>query len=160
MIEFLKQNFRYVDGNLIRIIPRGGQKAGDVAGWITQCNGRDYRKMNVNRKTVYVHHAIFLLHHGYLPKYIDHIDGNPLNNKIENLRAATQSQNMANSRKKSNNTSGHKGVTFRKDTNKWAAGLMFEGKHISLGSFLTKEEAILAYADGSKKYFKDFARAA
>ena len=115
--------------------------------------------MNINRKTVYVHHAIFLIHHGYLPKYIDHIDGDSLNNRIENLRAATQSQNMGNSRMKSNNTSGYKGVTFRKDTGKWQAAVMVNGKHISLGSHATKEEAHQAYIFGSQKHFGQFARA-
>jgi hypothetical protein len=114
--------------------------------------------MSINRKTVYVHHAIFLLHYGYLPGYIDHKDGDSLNNKIENLRPATQSQNMGNSRMKSTNTSGYKGVTFRKDTGKWAAALMISGKHISLGCHATKEEAHQAYILGSQKHFGQFAK--
>jgi hypothetical protein len=155
--EILKKLFRYENGELIRIQNRGGQKVGDTAGWITDCNGRKYKKMSFGRKTVYVHHAIFLYHHGYLPKYIDHIDNNSLNNKIENLRPATQSQNISNSRIRSNNTSGYKGVTFRKDTLKWQAAVMVNGKHISLGSHETKEKAYQAYLDGSKKHFGEFA---
>lgn len=159
MINFLKENFRYENGELYRTTKRGGQLIGAMAGWVTACNGRHYKKMMVERKTVYVHHAIFLFHHGFLPKYIDHIDQNSLNNKIENLRAATQSQNMGNSRKKSTNTSGYKGVTWRKDTSKWASGIMVNGKHISFGSYLTKEEAAAAYVAGSKKHFGEFASA-
>lgn len=158
MIDFIRENFRYNDGNLYRLKNIGNQKIGNVAGWLTKCNGRPYRKMNIKQKTVYVHHAIFLLHHGYLPKYIDHIDGDSTNNRIENLRAATQSQNMANSRSKSNNTSGYKGVTYRKDTGKWQSSVMVNGKHISLGSYATKEEAHEAYKAGSLKHFGEFAR--
>jgi len=158
MLEFIKQNYQYLDGNLYRTKNICGQKIGSIAGWVTNCNGRQYRKMSINKKIVYVHHAIFLLHHGYLPSYIDHIDGNPLNNRIENLRSATQSQNMGNSKLKKNNSSGYKGVTFRKDTKKWNASIMVNGKHISLGCYKTKEEARDAYIIGSKKYFGEFSR--
>ena len=159
MIEYIQENFRYENGNLFRIKNCGNRKSGEIAGWVTLCNNRPYRKMGINKKTVYVHHAIFLLHHGYLPGYIDHEDGNSLNNKIENLRPATQSQNMGNSRMKSNNTSGYKGVTFRKDTGKWKAAVMVNGKHIGLGSHATKEEAHQAYIVGSQKHFGQFSKA-
>jgi hypothetical protein len=159
MIKFIQENFRYEGGFLYRTTNRGGEKVGSVAGWLTECNGRPYRKMSINGKTAYVHHIIFLLHHGFLPKYIDHKDGDSTNNKIENLRSATQSQNMANSTMKSSNTSGYKGVTFRKDTGKWQAALMVNGRHISLGSHVTKEEARDAYFFGSQKHFGEFAKA-
>jgi hypothetical protein len=158
MIEFIQKNFEYRDGVLYRTTQRGGEKIGTAAGWQTTCNGRPYIKLQVKGKTKYLHHAIFLLHHGYLPKVIDHIDGNSLNNKIENLRPATQSQNMGNSRMKSSNTSGAKGVTFRKDTSKWAAAIMKNRKHISLGSYNTKEEAAAAYEEGAKRIFGEFAK--
>ena len=159
MIEYILENFRYEDGNLYRTVKRGNQKIGTKAGWLTECNGRPYWKVGVNKKTMYVHHVIYLIHHGQLPKYIDHIDGNSTNNRIENLRAATQSQNAGNSIMSKNNTSGYKGVTFRKDTKKWKAAVMVNRKHISLGSYLTKEEAYAAYVAGSQKYFGEFARA-
>jgi len=159
MIDFLKSNYRYENGDLYRTTTRGGEKIGKIAGWVTECSGRKYKKMTVNKKTIYVHHAIFLMHHGFLPKYIDHKDGNPLNNKIENLRAATQSQNMGNSKMSNKNTSGYKGVTWRKDTKKWLAQIMINGKHISLGSYAKKEEAADAYKNAAEKYFGVFARA-
>ena len=158
MIDYLKNNFRYQDGFLYRTTVRGGEKIGKKAGWLTYCNGKPYWKIAINGKTNYLHHAIFILHHGYKPKYIDHIDGNSTNNRIENLRAATQSQNAANSVLSCKNTSGFKGVTFLKSTGKWKAQLMKNMKHISLGCYATKEEAYEAYKIGSKKYFGDFAR--
>ena len=158
MLDYIKTNFVYDNGSLVRIKKSGGEKIGSIAGWETICNGRPYRKLSFLSKTVYIHHAIFVLHHGYLPKYIDHIDGNSLNNKIENLRSATQSQNMANSRMKNTNTSGYKGVTFRKDTKKWQAAIMVNGKHISLGSFSKKEDAAKAYEIGAIKNYSEFAK--
>lgn len=158
MLDHIKEYFRYENGSLIRIKNSGGEKVGSVAGWVTVCNGRHYRKMSIKSKSVYVHQAIFILHHGKLPKYIDHIDGNSLNNKIENLRTASQSQNMANSRKKNTNTSGYKGVTFRKDTKKWQSAIMVNGKHISLGSYEDKEDAAIAYEAGALKYYQEFAK--
>lgn len=159
VLNYIKENLRYEDGNLYRLQNRGGRLAGSVAGWVTTCNGRLYKKININRKTMYVHQIIFLMHYGYMPDCIDHVDGDSLNNRIENLREATQSQNMGNSRMKNTNTSGYKGVTFRKDTKKWSAGIMVNGKHISLGSYLSKEDAANAYANGAKKFFGSFAKA-
>lgn len=156
MIEYIKAHLRYEDGNLIRTTKRGGEAIGSIAGWITSCNGKLYRKININKKTTYVHHVVFLMHNGYLPKYIDHIDGNSLNNKIENLRPATQSQNIANSKKSLSNSSGNKGVTFRKDTKKWKAQIMVNYKHISLGSFESKADAAEAYKKGAEKFFGKF----
>jgi hypothetical protein len=159
MIDYIQKNFRYEDGNLYRTTNKGKKKIGDKVGWLTHCNGRPYWKMRMGGKMTYLHHAIFVLHHGYKPDYIDHIDGTPTNNRIENLRAATQSQNSANSIMSRNNTSGYKGVTYRKDTAKWQASVMVNRKHISLGSYVTKEEAYEAYKAGSQKHFGEFSRA-
>jgi len=158
MLDFIQNNFEYKDGFLYRTTNRGNAKIGSVAGWQTMCNGKPYYKLQILGKTSYLHHAIFLLHHKYLPKVIDHIDGNSLNNRIGNLRPATQSQNMGNSRMKSNNTSGVKGVTFRKDISKWSASVMKNGKHISFGVYDNKEDAAIAYENGSKLFFGEFAK--
>jgi hypothetical protein len=158
MLNYLLENYEYRDGCLYRTTVRGGEAIGKKAGWLTVCNKKQYWKLSVMKKTVYLHQAIFLMHHKYVPKYIDHIDGVSTNNKIENLREATQSQNAANSKLNSANTSGFKGVTFRKDTKKWAAQIMKNGKHISLGCYKTKEDAYQAYIDGAKKHYGEFAR--
>jgi len=150
------QEFVYKDGDLYRKTKQGMT----VAGWETVCNHKKYRKVSVNGKTLYVHHIIFEMHYGYRPKVIDHIDGDSLNNKIENLREATQSQNIANSKKSRGNTSGYKGVTFRKDTQRWAAQIMVNYKHISLGCFGTPEEAAAAYERGAQKYFGEYSATA
>jgi len=105
---------------------------------------------------------IFLLHHGYLTKgkCIDHKDNNALNNKIENLRESTDSQNARNSKLRKNNTSGIKGLSWDKRTQRWVAELYANSKKIYIGCFLEseKENAKKAIEKARKKYHGDFGR--
>ena len=86
------------DGNLIRKVRTAKRtKVGDIAGWMSS---RGYFMVSINSKKYLVHRMIFLYHHGYLTPgmELDHIDGNPRNNRIENLREVTKSQNIQNSK--------------------------------------------------------------
>ena len=76
---------------------------------------------------------------------IDHIDGDTLNNNINNLRAATRQQQQLNRKRPCNNTSGAKGVYKAKNRTKWEAKLCVNSKCIYLGTFECKVEAALAY---------------
>ena len=75
-------------------------------------------------------------------KCVDHIDNNIQNNNLINLRWATKSQNSQNRSMSTRNTSGVKGVSWNKNTNKWRADICINGKKIRLGSFLNKDDAI------------------
>ena len=157
--ELVKEHFTYEDGNLIRNFNHNNQKSGDIAGWITVASrDKKYKRISFLNTHKYVHQIIFLYHHGFIPKYIDHINGNSLDNRIENLREATQSLNNANSKLAKSNTSGIKGVTWRKDTKKWAAQIMKDKKNYSLGSFQNIEDAATAYRIAAEKLFGEFAR--
>ncbi len=90
---------------------------------------------------------------------IDHRDGNGLNNQRCNLRFATHAQNCANRRKKSNNTSGFKGVSFHRQSKKWRAVVRVLGKDISLGLHKTPELAHAAYCAGADRHHGEFAKA-
>lgn len=90
---------------------------------------------------------------------IDHIDNNSLNNRRENLRLATSSQNVANSKINKNNTTGLKGVSpvpNRKAL--WIARIRVRGESIYLGSFSSPEAAHKAYKEAAVRYFGQFAR--
>lgn len=90
---------------------------------------------------------------------VDHRNGDTLDNRRENLRVATTSQNGMNRRRQANNTSGFKGVTKDKTKIKWVAKIMVNKKTIHLGTFTTPEAASDAYRSGEKRYFGEFARA-
>jgi hypothetical protein len=157
--EEIKNRYVYKDGFLLRKNSSGGEKAGSIAGWLAESRDKKfYYRLTINKKTYYVHQIVYLYHHGYIPSYLDHIDGDGLNNKIENLRECTQSQNIANSKLSKANSSGYKGVTYRKDTKNWQAQITVNRKNISIGSYKTKKEAAIAYKNVSKKIYGDFAR--
>lgn len=88
---------------------------------------------------------------------VEHRDRHPLNNLRTNLRAATHSQNHANEGIRSNNKSKRRGVSYRKDRNKWRARIMVNYEETFLGYFNTKQEAYFAYCQAAIKYFGEFA---
>lgn len=85
------------------------------------------------------------IYYGAWPeKFVDHIDGDCTNDRIENLRQATVSENNRNKKINSKNTSGKVGVTFYKRTGKWRAWIKIDGRTHSLGYFAEKQDAISA----------------
>lgn len=88
----------------------------------------------------------------------DHINNDTMDNRRENLRLATRSQQLQNTRRRSDSTSGYKGVYFRNDTGKWASQISVNKRRICLGSFNTPEDAYSAYCEAAKEYFGEFAR--
>ncbi len=90
--------------------------------------------------------------------YVDHIDGNPLNNTIENLRMCRKQQNEFNTKIRMDNSSGYKGVSFSKSKRLYRAYINRDGKQYFLGYFLTKEEAAVAYNEAAVVLFGEFAR--
>lgn len=89
---------------------------------------------------------------------VDHKSTDGLDNRRENLRTATQSQNLCNRGKNRNNTSGHKGVTFHKERGKWMAQIILNGKRNYLGLFKDKQEAADAYSSKAAELHGEFAR--
>jgi hypothetical protein len=114
--------------------------------------------VGVGGKHYRLHRVIFFMHHGYLPDVIDHIDGDILNNKIENLRPATHTQNMRNTKLSSRNNSGVKGVNWDKKSNKWRVHISVDGKTKTFGRFKDMELAELIAIEARDKYYGEFAR--
>lgn len=152
--------WEYRDGHLYWRENRGKRiKAGDKAGCVF-CSrpGAQYRVTTVGGKNYLAHRIIFLMHRGYLPEQIDHIDGNGMNNDIENLRAANHGQNQQNKGTQKNNTSGFKGVSWNKRAKKWRALIELDRKDHYLGYFDTPDAAHEAYKAAAIKLHKEFAR--
>ena len=89
--------------------------------------------------------------------YVDHIDGNGLNNRRSNLRIVTNSENMQNRGKQKNNKSGYKGVSLHRG-GKWTARIKIKDRYVHLGLFETKIEAHNAYQDAGKKNHRGFSK--
>lgn len=87
---------------------------------------------------------------------VDHIDRNPLNNKLDNLRICNRSENVRNTKTRTDNTSGCRGVTFDKRSSKWVASITINRKTIYLGSSKDKEEMITLRKEAELKYFGEF----
>ena len=104
---------------------------GKIAGSVTE---KGYLRIRLLNRGWRAHRLAFLYVHGFMPSEIDHIDGNKLNNKIENLRAVTHSENMRNAKRYPTNTSGITGVTYRKSSNQWLAYITIHQKRIHMGS--------------------------
>lgn len=91
---------------------------------------------------------------------IDHKDGNPNNNRWDNLREATHMQNMWNAKLSARNTTGYQGIYFDKRINRWSARIQVDRKQTYLGSFSNAEAAAEAYRQRAIKYRGEFARLA
>lgn len=92
-----------------------------------------------------------------LKEQVDHIDNDSLNNRRENLRLATASQNQWNSKRPVNNTSGYKGVQWDKRLRKWYAKCQKEHRQYCAGWFTTREEAYAAYCKLALELHGEFA---
>ena len=153
--ELVCRNFDYKDGDLYFKQSRTNQiNKGDKAGGV---NSTGYRIVRLNGGRYLQHRLVFLMHHGYLPKYVDHIDNNPLNNRIENLRECTFSENRCNTPRAKNNTSGEKGIAWDKGKNAWVARISKSGKRFYLGAFNNFDEAKKVIRLKRKELHSDFA---
>ena len=147
-------------GMFIWRLGRSRAKKGYIAG---ATHGSRYERIAIklgdgSQKKIPSHRLAWFITYGYLPNIIDHIDGDGLNNRINNLRECTNSQNQMNTGKPSSNTSGVKGVSWRSRDNVWQVRIGFSGKYIWLGSFKRIEDAEQAYKDKAKQLFGEFYR--
>ena len=155
--ERLKELFDYQDGDFIR-------RTTSLRVMCSPTKGQRYLRVFVDGKPRSLHRMIYLWHHGHLPKTLDHIDGDRANNKIENLREATQQQNCLNRKHHSNSKSPYKNVYLQAPTKKaewkrnWVVRITVAGKSKYIGSFEDLELADLVATEARDKFHGRFAR--
>jgi hypothetical protein len=153
--DHLLNDCSYIDGKLFWKKNKQGRIEGREIGRVSH---RGYRHVNYRSKTYFVHRLIFLFHHGYLPPVLDHIDGDPLNNKIENLREATRSQNNMNSKITHRNKTGYKGISWVEKEKRYVCTIQVPKNKKIVRRCKTLDEAIVVIKDLRVKYHGEFAR--
>ena len=130
----------------------GRARAGERAGWATP---HGYWMIGFGRRMHYAHRLAWLYVHGVWPGHLDHKNRDKLDNRIENLRPATHSQQHANAWLRSDNKLGVKGV--KRHSNGYAVRITVARREIYVGWFKTLEEAAQAYRDAAVRHFGEFA---
>ena len=132
--------------------------AGKLAGSMST---QGYIKIGVNYQHILAHRLAWLIVYGEWPsRQLDHRDNNRANNRLNNLRLATNKENGYNRRVNINNTSGVSGIHCHTVTKKWCARIKADGKRISLGNFANFADAVFARKKAEVEYFGEFRRAA
>lgn len=124
-----------------------------------QCINLDkqgYAFIRCNGKVIKAHRLVFLIENGFLPAEVDHINGNKSDNRISNLRPATDTQNRWNSGKRYNNKSGWKGVCWNKDRGKWQAQISIDKKRTTIGYFDDVKDAAEEFIFASLKHYGEY----
>ena len=169
--EYLMQCFDYsIDTGLLVWKERPIEHFKDLraqASWNSTNAGRPtaqsqtthgYLRVSINKQRYFAHRVVFALINGFWPKQVDHANGIKTDNRICNLRACSQSENMMNRRARAKGTrSGVKGVNWCMHSKKWNARIYVNGRSTSFGYFSSVEEAAQAVSCARKQYHKDFA---
>lgn len=152
--KVLEERYYYENGKLFWKKPFK-----NLSGEVGYSTNTGYRRVKIKNIGYQVHRLIFFIHHGYFPDVVDHINQDKLDNRIENLRdSGYQGKNVVNSELRSDNSSGYRGVTWHKATQKWMSSVFFKGKRYHLGVFEDKDHAATEYDKKAKELFGDFAR--
>lgn len=152
----LLEKFQYLDGKLLIKKCYRKNKIGSEAG---HCGNNGYWVVNFNDDQYLAHRIIFFIHHGYLPELIDHIDRDKLNNRIENLRECTRSQNALNKNLHKNADTKYYGLIFMNYNKqpKYIVKIRINGKVRFFGSYISEIEAVLVYNREAVRHHGEFA---
>ena len=154
-IDRVNTLFEYDNGRLRRKITKTwNSPAGSYAGSV---NKRGHVNVQVDGVMWAAHQIIFLMFHGYIPKEIDHVNRDKTDNRIENLRKCSSTENKGNIGLLSNNRSGYRGVSFNTHRKKWRAQIKIKGRQTYLGSFDSPIQAAIAYNNVALNHFGKFA---
>lgn len=118
----------------------------------TSINSSGYHAGTLLNRRYLAHRVVWAMEYGSWPdSFIDHINRDKTDNRIENLRLASNSENMMNTDAYSSNKSGYKGVSFKPSKGKWVAQIGFRNTKKHIGYFDTPQEASKAYQEVSKQ---------
>lgn len=149
-IELTHGSFALVDDNMFDVLSARSWHLCAKGYAVTNVPGHTRRQ-----RTVRMHRLVI----GALDEQeVDHIDGNPLNNQLDNLRLVTHQENMFNQRKRRLSSSRYKGVTWCKRSERWLAQIMKDKRNKCLGYFTDEADAARAYDDAARRLFGEFAR--
>jgi len=146
------------NGDLVRKISCRSKKAtaGDVAG---SPNAWGHLKVMVDGQMIYNHQVVWAMTHGEWPtKAIDHVNGLKTDNRPDNLRLASSTENNHNRGVNRNNRTGFRGVSRDSRRNKFQAQITVDGNHMYLGHFDSAEEASRVYEAKARELHGDFYR--
>lgn len=115
-------------------------------------HNQGYENISIKKKRYLSHRLAWLYIYGYMPNFIDHINGNRKDNRIKNLRSVNRQENQRNMKLHKSNKSGFCGVCYNSNKNKWRAYIVINNKQKSLGVFKNKEEAIKARMEANILY--------
>jgi hypothetical protein len=126
-----------------------------------ETQGGYYAARRIGGNRIFLHRVVAQrAGHDICDLEVDHKNGDRLDCRRSNLRPATHAQNGKNQRLSRNNTSGFKGVRWHRHSGLWHASIVVDGKTISLGYWVAKEDAAAAYAKASVEFHGEFGRAA
>jgi hypothetical protein len=151
--NLVRSLFEYQDGGLFWAVNKGRAKKGDGA----YVSSSGYKMLKFNRIAYLEHRLIWAWHGNEAVDCLDHINGNCLDNRIENLRPATQHENMRNSRRRKDNKSGVKGVCWSDSHNGWRVVIASNKKQTHVGYFKCLDAAREAATNFRLSNHKQFA---
>jgi hypothetical protein len=155
-IELLRELFDYADGFLYWRVNKGPKaQKGSRAGAV---NTEGYWLVGINRKKYLAHRLIWVMHGNSPVALLDHINGDRLDNRIENLREADPGINMRNMRIRKDSTSGVKGVSQIRNTGRWTGQVWHKGQLYRTRLFDCKHECAAAVRKLRESLHGEFSR--
>jgi len=149
--EDVRRDFTHKEGRLYWLT---GPRSGKIAGWV---DGDGYTLVRYKGVLVRAHNLVWLYYHDSWPcAEVDHINNDPTDNSIGNLRLATRQQNGANQKLQARREGKYKGVYQNKTS--YYAKIKYKGKQHHIGSFKTEKEAALAYNKMASFFFGNWAK--
>lgn len=147
--RLVRKLFRYENGNLFWQVRTNSRIDFENPVGTPHTNG--YLKTKIFKQDFYIHRLVYLFHKGLMPDFVDHVNRKRDDNRIENLRECSHSNNHGNREHLG-------GIKFNEKHGNWKARITKNKVHFWIGTFATKAEAVEAYNKTSKKLFGAFAR--